>query len=107
MVFVWQGYESPCSDKPPSLILWSESLAKTHPWPPSNILFFIKAGFPASVSLGCLETDRLEGCSIDKCFQKHCASFFIKGIASPIRQGTIGAALILDLNERDFLDPLL
>lgn len=62
VVFVWQGYESPCSDKPPSLTLWSESLTKTHPWPRGNTLCFIKAGFPASVSLGCLETDSLEGC---------------------------------------------
>lgn len=40
------------------------------------------------------------GCSVDKCLKKHCASFFIKGIASPIRQGTIGVGLMLDLNER-------
>lgn len=45
------------------------------------------------------------GCSIDRCLKKHCASFFIKRIASPIRKGTIGVGLIFDLNERDFLDP--
>lgn len=45
--------------------------------------------------------------SIDKYLEKHHAPFFIKGIASLIRKGTIGAGLIFDLNERDFLDPLV
>lgn len=42
---------------------------------------------------------------VGKCLKKHHASFFIKGIASPKRAGTIGVGLIFDLNERDFLDP--
>lgn len=42
---------------------------------------------------------------IDECLKQHRASFFIKGIASPKRAGTIGVGLIFDLNERDFSDP--
>lgn len=74
-------------------------------------MFFISSGFPASVSVCCSEMESLgkpalccRG-SIDKCLKKHRASFLIRGIASPIRAGTIGVGLIFDLNERDFLDP--
>lgn len=99
-----QGCETPCSDKPLNLTLWTESVAKNHPQPCSNILFFIDSGF-----LGCDGLGKPPLCcrgSIGKCLKKHRASFSIKGIASPIRAATIGVGLIFDLNERDFLDPL-
>lgn len=64
-VFVQQGYETPCSDKPPSLTLWTESVTKNHPWPCSNILFFINTGFLACVSLCWSELDSHEqACSL-------------------------------------------
>lgn len=96
--------ETPCSDKPLNSTLWTESVSENHPQPCSNILFVINSGF-----LGCDGLGKPALCcrgSIGKCLKKHRASFFIKGIASPIRAATIGVGLIFDLNERDFLDPL-
>lgn len=65
-MFMWQGYESPCSDKPPNLTLWIESVTKNHLWLCSSVLFFvwfINAGFPACVAL--LLMDGLEqGCCL-------------------------------------------